>query len=225
MRRAIAAASGHRSHRTRAAERPRDTEGGTHARTTLSRRGAWPSAPCSSRPLRRRRPPAPSNAQLGASARAQGTVTHLGPELPRGRRWSPTMYDELLARPATRRREAGRHPRRLHADLPQEHRRRAGVRRRHRRLPQRHAERRRTPSRSTTSDAAASRSPTAKPLLDKAGITLLDPSEATDTNAFFVTKKYSDAEQRHHALRPRRARAWCSPRPPTARAVSTARAG
>ena len=32
----------------------------------------------------------------------------------------------------------------------------------------------------------------AKPLLDKAGITLLDPSAATDTNAFFVTKKYSE---------------------------------
>jgi len=31
----------------------------------------------------------------------------------------------------------------------------------------------------------------AKPQLDKAGITLLDPSEAADTNAFFVTKKYS----------------------------------
>jgi osmoprotectant transport system substrate-binding protein len=32
----------------------------------------------------------------------------------------------------------------------------------------------------------------AKPLLDKAGITLLNPSEAADTNAFFVTKAYSD---------------------------------
>jgi osmoprotectant transport system substrate-binding protein len=32
----------------------------------------------------------------------------------------------------------------------------------------------------------------AKPLLDKAHITLLTPSAATDTNAFFVTKKYSD---------------------------------
>lgn len=31
----------------------------------------------------------------------------------------------------------------------------------------------------------------AKPELDQAGITLLNPSEATDTNAFFVTKKYS----------------------------------
>jgi osmoprotectant transport system substrate-binding protein len=31
----------------------------------------------------------------------------------------------------------------------------------------------------------------AKPQLDKAGITLLNPSPATDTNAFFVTKKYS----------------------------------
>jgi osmoprotectant transport system substrate-binding protein len=31
----------------------------------------------------------------------------------------------------------------------------------------------------------------AQPLLDKAGISLLNPSEATDTNAFFVTKKYS----------------------------------
>ena len=32
----------------------------------------------------------------------------------------------------------------------------------------------------------------AKPLLDKAGVTLLNPSAATDTNAFFVTKKYSE---------------------------------
>jgi osmoprotectant transport system substrate-binding protein len=31
----------------------------------------------------------------------------------------------------------------------------------------------------------------AQPLLKKAGITLLDPSPATDTNAFFVTKKYA----------------------------------
>jgi osmoprotectant transport system substrate-binding protein len=33
----------------------------------------------------------------------------------------------------------------------------------------------------------------AQPELTKAGITLLNPSEATDTNAFFVTKKYSVA--------------------------------
>jgi len=32
----------------------------------------------------------------------------------------------------------------------------------------------------------------AQPLLKKKGVTLLDPSPATDTNAFFVTKKYSD---------------------------------
>src|SRR3954471_4880339 len=32
----------------------------------------------------------------------------------------------------------------------------------------------------------------AQPLLKKAGITLLNPSEATDTNAFFVSKDYSD---------------------------------
>ena len=32
----------------------------------------------------------------------------------------------------------------------------------------------------------------AQPLLKKAGITLLDPSPATDSNAFFVTKKYAD---------------------------------
>ena len=37
----------------------------------------------------------------------------------------------------------------------------------------------------------------AKPLLQKKGITLLDPSAATDTNAFFVTKKYSDANNVH----------------------------
>src|SRR4051812_39619121 len=33
----------------------------------------------------------------------------------------------------------------------------------------------------------------AQPLLKKAGITLLDPSPATDSNAFFVTKEYADA--------------------------------
>jgi osmoprotectant transport system substrate-binding protein len=33
----------------------------------------------------------------------------------------------------------------------------------------------------------------AQPLLKKAGVTLLNPSAATDTNAFFVTKKYSEA--------------------------------
>jgi osmoprotectant transport system substrate-binding protein len=32
----------------------------------------------------------------------------------------------------------------------------------------------------------------AQPLLKKAGVTLLDPSAATDANAFFVTKKYSE---------------------------------
>lgn len=32
----------------------------------------------------------------------------------------------------------------------------------------------------------------AQPLLKKKGVTLLDPSPATDANAFFVTKKYSD---------------------------------
>ena len=37
----------------------------------------------------------------------------------------------------------------------------------------------------------------AKPLLTKKGITLLNPSAATDTNAFFVTKKYSDANNVH----------------------------
>jgi len=45
----------------------------------------------------------------------------------------------------------------------------------------------------TTSDAAASIT-AAKSLLDAKGITLLDPSAATDTNAFFVTKEFSDAE-------------------------------
>jgi len=37
----------------------------------------------------------------------------------------------------------------------------------------------------------------AKPLLDKAGVTLLNPSAATDSNAFFVTKKYSDDNNVH----------------------------
>jgi osmoprotectant transport system substrate-binding protein len=44
----------------------------------------------------------------------------------------------------------------------------------------------------TTNDAAASIK-AAQPLLDDAGITLLDPSEATDQNAFFVTEKYADS--------------------------------
>ena len=44
----------------------------------------------------------------------------------------------------------------------------------------------------TTPDAQESID-AAKPLLEKNNITLLDPSEATDTNAFFVTKKYSEA--------------------------------
>ncbi len=43
----------------------------------------------------------------------------------------------------------------------------------------------------TMSDAAQSISD-AQPLLKKAGITLLDPSAATDSNAFFVTKKFAD---------------------------------
>ena len=45
----------------------------------------------------------------------------------------------------------------------------------------------------TTSDAQESID-AASDLLDGAGITLLDPSEATDTNAFFVTKEYSESE-------------------------------
>ncbi len=45
----------------------------------------------------------------------------------------------------------------------------------------------------TTNDAAASIS-AAQSLIDDAGITLLDPSEATDQNAFFVTQDYADAE-------------------------------
>jgi len=44
----------------------------------------------------------------------------------------------------------------------------------------------------TTPDAQESIT-AAKPLLEKNNITLLNPSEATDTNAFFVTKKYSEA--------------------------------
>lgn len=45
----------------------------------------------------------------------------------------------------------------------------------------------------TTSDAQASID-AAKSLLDDQGITLLDPSAATDTNAFFVTQAFSDKE-------------------------------
>ena len=54
----------------------------------------------------------------------------------------------------------------------------------------------------TVSDAA--RRPSTRPsrCSTRPGITLLNPSPATDTNAFFVTKKYADAEQRHHAVRP-----------------------
>ena len=44
----------------------------------------------------------------------------------------------------------------------------------------------------TTGDAQESID-AGKSLLDKQGITLLDPSPATDTNAFFVTKDYSES--------------------------------
>lgn len=45
----------------------------------------------------------------------------------------------------------------------------------------------------TTSDAAESIN-NAKSLLDAEGITLLTPSAASDTNAFFVTEEYSESE-------------------------------
>lgn len=45
----------------------------------------------------------------------------------------------------------------------------------------------------TTSDGAESLS-NAKSLLDDAGIVTLDPSSATDTNAFFVSQEYAEAE-------------------------------
>jgi osmoprotectant transport system substrate-binding protein len=45
----------------------------------------------------------------------------------------------------------------------------------------------------TTPDAAESID-NAQDLLDAKGITLLEPSSATDTNAFFVTQEYSEAE-------------------------------
>jgi osmoprotectant transport system substrate-binding protein len=45
----------------------------------------------------------------------------------------------------------------------------------------------------TTADAEESIE-AASSLLEDAGITLLEPSEATDTNAFFVTQEYADSE-------------------------------
>ncbi|HEY3014358.1 MAG TPA: ABC transporter substrate-binding protein [Nocardioides sp.] len=45
----------------------------------------------------------------------------------------------------------------------------------------------------TTSDAAASIA-AGQSLLEDKGITLLDPSTASDTNAFFVSKEYADSE-------------------------------
>ena len=45
----------------------------------------------------------------------------------------------------------------------------------------------------TTADAQKSIA-AGKSLLDNQGITLLDPSQATDTNAFFVSKDYADSE-------------------------------
>ena len=62
-----------------------------------------------------------------------------------------------------------------------------------------------------------------QPLLDEAGITLLDLSAATDTNAFMVTQDYSD-ETPSPSCPTSRASASSSPPPPTARAGSTARA-
>ena len=45
----------------------------------------------------------------------------------------------------------------------------------------------------STPDAGESTSDGAEPARGDAGITLLEPSEATDTNAFFVTQEYSEA--------------------------------
>src|SRR5690606_31423455 len=45
----------------------------------------------------------------------------------------------------------------------------------------------------TTEDAEESIE-LAQPFLEENGITLLEPSEATDTNAFFVTQDYSESE-------------------------------
>ena len=77
------------------------------------------------------------------------------------------------------------------ADVPRQRRHRPGIRRRHRQLPQQRQERRqrRRPSRPATAQQLAD---DGKALLDEAGITLLDISAATDTNAFMVTQEYSD---------------------------------
>ena len=77
------------------------------------------------------------------------------------------------------------------ADFPGERRHRPGVRRRHRQLPQHPDERRQRRRRSRPATAPSSPQH-GQALLDDAGITLLDPSAATDTNAFMVTKDYSD---------------------------------
>ena len=88
------------------------------------------------------------------------------------------------------------------ATFPDERRHRPGVRRRHRQLPQRRRERRER--RAARPPATARSSPTrARRCSTKQGITLLDLSEATDTNAFFVTKDFAEARGRHQALRPR----------------------
>ena len=136
-----------------------------------------------------------------SAAADKGSVTHRRPELPGG---DPGRLDVQAApgeRRLHRRHQAGRLARRLHADLPRQRRRRPRVRRRHRQLPQHPGERRdaepfETGDGQELADAGAD-------LLDAAGITLLDVSPATDTNAFFVTKESQRGRGRHQALRPR----------------------
>ena len=76
----------------------------------------------------------------------------------------------------------------------------------------------------TLSDAGQSITD-AQPLLKKAKITLLDPSSATDSNAFFVSKDYTDANNvSTKAVRPQGEKSRGPRRsPPTARAASTVR--
>ena len=192
-----------------------------------------PSAPSSSPPLapvttstrrlgRREQPRRDLVRLRSAPTSAGGPVTLAGQSFPEAALVA-AMYEQLLEKAGYDvDHQAGRLPRRLHGDLPRQRRHRARVRRRHRQLPQRPGTAT-TPRRSRPATAPSSPS-TARPLLDAAGITLLDQSAG-------------DRHQRVHGhqgvLRGRtaspssptsRARASCSPPPPTARAGSTARA-
>ena len=211
-------------HRTRAASTSRGTQKVTSMQVRRLLAAVLAAGSLAPHGLRRRRPrssrPRPTTRLVRSDGR--GTVHDLRPELPRGRRWSPTCTPLLLDERRLRARVKLVDTRDVYmATFPGERRRGAGVHRRHRGLPEHHPERRRRRA-ARPRPTPRSRSPTASRCSTTQGSRCSTRRAATDTNAFFVTQEY--AERRASPRSPTwRASRSCWPPLPTARAVPTAR--